>query len=108
MALSARRSNDSRVAESARLAFGVLERPAQRATALAAIAHLFSAVPATPGTGTDYVSTCLVGTQYMAIAGGLDEAFALTNKCFTNAGAGTVINLPFAARSDVTRVLETS
>ena len=96
MALSARRSNDSRVAESARLAFGVLERPAQRATALAAIAHLFSAVPATPGTGTDYVSTCLVGTQYMAIAGGLDEAFALTNKCFTNAGAGTVINLPFA------------
>jgi hypothetical protein len=32
----------------------------------------------------------------MAIAGGVDEAFALTNRCFTNAGVGTVINLPFS------------
>jgi TolB-like protein/Flp pilus assembly protein TadD len=97
IALNAKVFHDNRIAESARLAYGVLEHPAQRAPALAAIAGLFSAVPATPVTATDYASTCLIGTQFMAIAGGLDEAFALTNKCLTRAGAGTFINMPYAS-----------
>lgn len=89
-ALRARGSNDSRSAESARLAYDALEHPAQRAEALMAITRLFSATSVPDGTGADYVSACLVAAQLMAIAGGLDEAFALANRCLTRVVAGVV------------------
>jgi TolB-like protein/Tfp pilus assembly protein PilF len=94
-ALNAKVSNDPRVTESARLAYGALEHPAQRATALAAIARLFSAAPAQIGSRSEYVSACLDGVQWMAIAGGLDEAFALANQCLTRVDPGMVVTSSF-------------
>jgi TolB-like protein/Tfp pilus assembly protein PilF len=94
VALNAKTSSDTRSAESARLAYGALEHPAQRATALAAIARLFSAAPAQSGADPGYVGACLDGVQWMAIAGGLDEAFALASRCLTRVGAGTIAAPP--------------
>jgi hypothetical protein len=91
-ALNAKTSGDPRSSESARLAYGALEHPAQRAAALTAIARLFSGAPAQSSTDPDYVSACLDGVQWMAIAGGLDEAFALANRCLTGVGP-VIVNL---------------
>ena len=89
-ALNDKFSKDSRAALSARLAYGALEHPAQRAAALTAIARLFVAAPGQSGADADYVSNCVIGTQLMALAGGLDEAFALANRCLTGVRAGMV------------------
>jgi hypothetical protein len=91
-ALRTRDSNDSRSAESARFAYGALEHPAQRSAALTAIARLFSAAPAQSGADPGYASACINGVQSMALVGGLDEAFALANRCLTRVEAGTVID----------------
>jgi TolB-like protein len=96
-ALNAKTWKDSRVAESARLAYGALENPARRAAALTAIARLSSAAPVQSGTDPDNLSTCVIGTQLMAIAGGLDEAFALANRCLDRAGAGMLLDWTYAA-----------
>jgi TolB-like protein len=90
-ALNAKNPNDFRSAESARLAYAALEHPAQRAAALTAISRLFSVAPAQSGADPDYVGTCLDGAQMMAIAGGLDGAFALANRCVTRLEPGVAM-----------------
>jgi TolB-like protein len=80
-------SKDTRSAESARLAFGALEHPAQRAAALTAIARLFSVARTQSGADTEYGNACLNSIQLMATLGGLDEAFTLANRCLTNMGS---------------------
>jgi hypothetical protein len=89
VALYAKITNDTRVTESARLALGALENPAQRAAALTGISRQFSAAPAQSGADTD-VNVCLLAVQFMVIVGGLDEAYALANRCLSRTVPGTV------------------
>jgi TolB-like protein len=90
-ALNAKNPSDFRSSESARLAYAALANPAQRAAALTAISRLFAVAPAQSGADPDYVGTCLDGTQMMAIAGGLDAAFALANQCLARLEPGVAM-----------------
>jgi TolB-like protein len=88
-ALHAKGSTDARSsAESARLAYGALEHPAQRSAALTAIARQFAAAPAQSGTDTANGGACMDGAYWMAQLGGLDEAFALASRCATGLETG--------------------
>jgi TolB-like protein/Tfp pilus assembly protein PilF len=88
----AKTSSDTRSAESARLAYGALEHPAQRAAALTAIARLFSVTPGLSGADPEYAAACINGVQSMALLGGLDEAFALANRCLSKFEPGMVVD----------------
>jgi TolB-like protein len=91
-ALHAKGSNDSRSAESARWAYGALEHPAQRSAALTAIQRQFAVAPAQSGIDTAYGGACMDGAFLMARLGGLNEAFALADRCWTGREPGNLIS----------------